>query len=62
MEAKDTLTRCQEMPVDTKEDTHNLNTSVAYASDVPVKKEVDNTHTLEYNVVADGASEISMMR
>jgi hypothetical protein len=50
MDAKDTLTRCHEMPVDTKEDTHNLPTSVSYdnATDVPVMKEVDSAHTLEY--------------
>jgi hypothetical protein len=62
MEAKDALARRQEMPVDTKEDTHNLTTSVSYdnTSDVSVKKEVDNAHTLEYNVCTDGASGISM--
>jgi hypothetical protein len=63
MEAKYTLTRCQEMPVDTKEDTHNVNTSVSYdnASDVPVKKEVDNALTLDNKVVTGGASGISMV-
>jgi hypothetical protein len=52
-----------EMPVDSKDNTHTLNIPVAYdnTSDVPVKKEVDNTHAQEYNVVTDGASEISMV-
>jgi hypothetical protein len=63
MESKYTPTRCQKMPVDTKEDTHNVNTSVSYdnASDVTVKKEVDNKYTLVYNVVTDVASKMSMV-
>jgi hypothetical protein len=63
MEAIETLTRCQEMSVDSKEDTHHLITSVSYDNtrDMSVKKEIDNAHTLEYNVVTDGPSGISMM-
>jgi hypothetical protein len=58
MDVKDILTRCQEVSGDIKETT--AQTESDGNNDVPVKKEVDNTHQIEYNVVTDGGMSMHM--
>jgi hypothetical protein len=46
MDVKDTLTRCQEVPGVLKHTTAQTESVPDGNRDVPVKKEVDNTHQL----------------
>jgi hypothetical protein len=60
MDVKDILTRYQSVPGDIKDRTAQTESVTDVNSDVRVKKEVHNTHQLEYYLVADGASGMSM--
>jgi hypothetical protein len=60
MDVKDILTRHLEVPGDIKDTTLQTDSVTDGNSDVTVKKEVENTDQLEYCVVNDGGSGMSM--
>jgi hypothetical protein len=62
MDVKDIRIRYHEVPGDIKDTTSQTDSVTNGNSDVSVMKEVDNTHQLEYSVVIDGASGMSIDR